>query len=126
MSRRHEFSQSTKREALKRSGGRCEANDPVYGMEPGTRCYADLAKGKQFDHWPLPAGDEGSDTLENCMVVCLDCHGWKTTHYDVPMLAKGKRIFDKHNGIERKSSRPMVGSKASGLRKKMNGDVERR
>lgn len=100
---RHEFKARTKREALLRSGKLCEAVGEVYGLEPGVRCNAPLSHGVEFDHWPIPATDKGSDTLENCMAVCLPCHRFKTSHYDVPMQAKGRRIRDKHAGIRQPS-----------------------
>lgn len=96
---RHEFSKPTKREARRRSGEFCEAVGEVYGLPPGQRCNAPLSKGVEYDHYPFPAGDPGSDTLDNCVACCLSCHRWKTSHYDVPVLAKGKRTADKHNGI---------------------------
>ena len=102
---RHEFTRQTKREALRRAGagdvGRatCEAVGARYGLPPGKRCDAPLSHGVEFDHYPLPAGDEDSDTLENCVACCKTCHRWKTSHYDVPVLAKGKRVSDKTLGI---------------------------
>jgi 5-methylcytosine-specific restriction enzyme A len=102
-SRRYEFSKALKRDALKRSEKRCEAVGLVYGLEPGERCYAPLDHGVEFDHYPAPATDEGSDTLANCVACCPKCHARKTAAYDVPMQAKGKRISDKHLGIRRPS-----------------------
>ncbi len=52
------------------------------------------------------------------------CHKTKTAA-DMSSLAKGKRFRDRNLGIKR-SSRPMPGSRASGIRKKMDGSVERR
>ena len=98
---RHEFSKAIKREALKRSEHRCEAAGEVYGLVPGHRCNGDLGHGVEFDHYPVPATDPGSDKLENCVAACKTCHRFKTSTYDVPMQAKGKRISDKHNGISR-------------------------
>jgi 5-methylcytosine-specific restriction protein A len=98
-SRRYEFSKETKREALRRSGKRCEAVGTVYGLEAGERCNAPLDGGVEFDHYPSPATDKGSDTLENCVAACKTCHGFKTRSYDIPMQAKGKRVSDKHLGI---------------------------
>jgi 5-methylcytosine-specific restriction endonuclease McrA len=99
-SRRYEFSKPTMREADKRAGGRCEATGWVYGLEPGQRCNAPFKGGKkEFDHYPLPATMEGSDTLENCMVCCPECHGHKTRTFDIPVQAKTKRVSDKFNGI---------------------------
>lgn len=100
---RHEFTKAIKRDALKRSGGLCEAVGAVYGLEPGQRCNAPLSHGVEFDHWPIPATDKGSDTLDNCVSCCRTCHRFKTSHYDVPMQAKGKRIRDKHAGIRHPS-----------------------
>lgn len=100
---RHEFSTKTKREALKRSGGLCEAVGAVYGLDPDQRCNGNLGAGVEFDHYPLPATDKGSDTLENCVACCKTCHRIKTSHYDLPMQAKGKRVRDRHLGIKPKS-----------------------
>lgn len=102
-SRRYEFSKSIMREALARSGGRCEARGVAYGLERGQRCDAVL-KAKEFDHYPLPATMEGSDTLENCVVCCPTCHGYKTRTLDIPIQAKTKRVSDKHLGIRKPSS----------------------
>jgi len=97
---RHEFSTKTKRLASERAGNRCEATGEVYGLDPGRRCNANLkGKRKEFDHYPLPAGMEGSDALDNCVVCCTDCHGHKTRTYDLPMQAKDKRIRDLEQGI---------------------------
>lgn len=98
-SRRYEFSKQTKREALRRSEGRCEAVGEVYGLEAGKRCNAPLSHGVEFDHYPLPATGKGSDTIENCVSACKTCHRFKTSSFDVPMQAKSKRVSDKHLGI---------------------------
>lgn len=98
--RRYEFGKPVMREALARSGGRCEALGEVYGFEPMQRCNAPFkGAAKEFDHYPVPATEEGSDTLENCVVCCPDCHSHKTRTFDVPVQAKVKRVSDKHNGI---------------------------
>lgn len=103
-SKRYEFSKQTKREALRRSEGLCEAVGAVYGLGPGQRCNAPLSHGVEFDHYPAPATDKGSDTLENCVAACRTCHRTKTSSFDVPMQAKAKRVSDKHLGIRRPSS----------------------
>lgn len=96
---RYEFTKKTKREALQRSGGKCEAIGEVYGLEPEQRCNAFLSYGVEFDHYPIPAGVKDSNDLENCVAVCSVCHKFKTRTYDIPMQAKDKRIRDKHAGI---------------------------
>lgn len=99
-SRRYEFNTQTRRDAFDRSGGRCEAVGVAYGLEPGQRCNAVLVR-KEFDHYPLPATMEDSDTLENCVVCCPTCHKHKTRTLDIPVQAKTKRVSDKHKGIVR-------------------------
>lgn len=102
---RSEFTKATKRQALERSGGRCEAVGAVYGLNPGQRCNSDFARGKEFDHYPKRAADGGDNSLENCMCVCTQCHAFKTRTFDTPMAAKGKRVSDKHLGISTTTSR---------------------
>lgn len=101
---RHNFSAKVKRQARERSGGFCEAVGEVYGLPAGQRCNAPLAgKRVEIDHYPIPATDEGSDTLGNAVACCTDCHGFKTRTYDVPMQAKGKRVATRHMGIRPQS-----------------------
>lgn len=107
---RDDFSKSTKREALKRSGLFCEAVGTVYGLEPGQRCNAPLGHGVEFDHYPIPATERDSAGLENCVACCKTCHGFKTRTFDIPVQAKTKRVSDKHLGIRKPSrwaSRPL-------------------
>jgi len=104
---RHNFSPKTKRIARERSGGFCEAEGAVYGLEPGQRCNAPLAgKRVEIDHYPIPATDEGSDVLENAVTCCTDCHGFKTRSYDIPMQAKGKRVSDRNLGLSQPGGLP--------------------
>jgi hypothetical protein len=63
----------------------------------------------------------GDTSLTNCAVLCLPCHGVKTQKIDVPMIAKAKRVADKHLGIRKPSRFP--GSRDSRWKKKMNGEV---
>jgi 5-methylcytosine-specific restriction protein A len=112
MSRR-EFPKQVKRDALKRAAKCCEACGFPFGVK------------FHFDH-DIADGLGGEPTLDNCKVLCHACHADKTTKHDVPLIAKVKRINDKHNGIRTTTSRPMPGSRASGLRKRMNGTVDRR
>lgn len=95
---RSEFGTKVRREARARSGGFCEAQGMVYGLPPGQRCNVPLVK-VEFDHYPVRAADGGEATLENCVAVCPTCHRWKTTHFDTPQAAKGKRIALRHEGI---------------------------
>ncbi len=104
---RHNFSAKVKRKARERSGGRCEAIGAVYGLRPGQRCNASLdGKRVEIDHYPIPATDDGSDVLGNAVTCCVDCHGFKTTTYDIPMQAKGKRVSDRSLGLRPQGSMP--------------------
>jgi 5-methylcytosine-specific restriction protein A len=89
---RLEFSKATRKAALIRSGGICEAMGAVYGLEPGERCTASLAYGVEYDHYPKSALDEDSNGLDNCVACCPAHHKHKTRTYDIPMQAKGRRI----------------------------------
>jgi len=78
----------------------------------------------EFDHIiPLAMGGEHREG--NLQLVLSTAHREKTKQ-DVAALAKARRLAAKHAGIERRKSRPMPGSKASGLRKRMDGTVEKR
>jgi cytochrome c553 len=97
---RREFTKAVKREALKRSGGLCEASGPWYGLAAGQRCNAPLAHGVQFDHIILDANSK-DNSLENCAAVCLRCHGMKTAKHDTPLAAKTLRQQDAARGIRK-------------------------
>jgi hypothetical protein len=98
--RQGEFSTKTKRERLKQSGGFCEAEGPIYGLEPNTRCNSDLGRGVDFDHH-IALAIGGTNGIENCRAVCVQCHKHKTRTNDVPKAAKTKRQSDKNKGIRR-------------------------
>jgi 5-methylcytosine-specific restriction endonuclease McrA len=115
---RAEFSKPVKREALKRSGGLCEAVGRLYGLEPGQRCNAPLAYGVEFDHVVLEANSH-DNSLENCAAACPKCHKHKTRRVDIPTAAKTVRQQDKLGlGIRKRSAWPK-----SKWRKKVSGEV---
>lgn len=93
---RTEFSRSTRQEALKRSGLRCEASGTRYGLEPEQRCNCHLSLGVQFDH-DVPDQLGGDNSLENCRAICVQCHRIKTRG-DIQQIRKSDRQRDKHNG----------------------------
>lgn len=66
----------------------------------------------------------GEDSREN-MAPAHEACGIEKTRDDHARAAKAKRVKARHLGITR-PKRPMPGSKASGLRKRMDGTVERR
>ena len=111
---RREFSQKVRTLAFERANGWCE--------ECGAKLFPG---GYQYDH-VLPAALGGDRTLDNCKVICLPCHGLKTTKEDRPKIHKADRARVKIMDGKKRKSRPIPGSKASGWRKRMDGTVERR
>jgi 5-methylcytosine-specific restriction protein A len=100
MADRREFTKPTKRAALLRSGGKCEAVGTWYGLPAGQRCGADLAYGVQYDHIILDANSK-DNSLENCAAVCIKCHKHKSAKVDTPTAAKTLRQQDAARGIKR-------------------------
>lgn len=94
MTARREFTKQTKRDALARSCGYCEAIGPMYGLQMECRCNASLAYGVEFDHIILDVNSK-DNSLENCAAVCIKCHKHKTRTHDIPKAAKTQRQRDK-------------------------------
>src|SRR5262245_6198538 len=105
---RNEFSKATKREALRRSGGKCEAIGSWYGLPAGEYCNAPLAKGVEFDHIVLDANSK-NNSLNNCAAVCIRCHKFKTAKHDIPVAAKTLRQQDRHLGIRKPATLKSAG-----------------
>jgi len=122
---RREFSTRVRKEALRRSGGLCEAVGKRYGLEPGQRCEAPLSHGVQFDH-ERPDWYNGEPTLENCRAVCRQCHKHATHQVDAPRMAKARRNNAKHIGAKAPSRTPLPGGRRSKWKRKMNGEVVER
>lgn len=118
--KRLEFSKKTKRLAWERADGRCEM---AWG---GERCNAKLFSGNtEYDHI-LECARGGANDLGNCVVSCAPCHRLKTKK-NRPAVDKTRRQSDMAKGIrtrERKG-RPLPGTRASGIRKRMDGTVEK-
>jgi len=112
---RQEFTPRTKLDAWKRSNGHCE--------NCGIKIIA--GNGPEYDHI-VAAALGGAADLDNCAVLCRNCHGAKTAQHDIPKIAKSNRVIKRNAGIKRRKGKPMPGSKASGWRKRMDGTVERR
>lgn len=73
----------------------------------------------------IPLAQGGEDGGDNLRPAHVACHRVKTSQ-DATDTAKAKRREARHLGIKRTTSRPLPGSKASGIRKRFNGTVERR
>lgn len=108
-----------KREALARSGLRCEAEGELYGLPPQVRCGADLGYGVEFDHAILWANSRDS-SLGNCVAVCPKCHRFKTTQHDTPKAAKTVRQSEMGKKL-RETRNPMPGSRKSKWKRTMDG-----
>lgn len=116
MSERAEFSRKTMELAWLRAGGHCQ--------ECGKQIRA--GDGPEYDH-DKPAFYGGGNELANCRVLCRPCHSLKTRSYNSVEMPKSRRLIRKGGGLRGKAlkGRPMPGTRASGVRKRMNGDVER-
>ena len=128
MTPRREFSSVTKRLAWARANGRCEGiiHDPFCNNEPyNYRCNAPIDLGEfHYDHID-PDWFSKDNELENCQVLCKQCHDAKTKR-DVKNIAKSKRIQAKRIKARKPRARPMPGTKRSGWKRRIDGTVERR
>lgn len=125
MSGRREFTDKQKTEIFQRASGRCERcrRKVVGSLKP------------HYDHsTPDAVADKSNPlTADDGQLLCNECHDTKTNEQawgpasrgDKTEIAKTKRIIEKQAGVKRKSGRPLPGTKASGMRKRMNGTVER-
>jgi hypothetical protein len=125
MSNRREFTDKQKLAMWERCGGLCE------------RCGRKIvgALKPRYDHIvPDAVADKSKPiTAADGQCLCHECHDRKTfkqyggpaSRGDVSEIAKTDRIIEKQAGVKKRKGRPMPGSKASGLRKRMDGKVER-
>lgn len=67
----------------------------------------------------------GEPTIENCKVHCKVCADRKTFTEDNPRMSKADRVLKKYYGLMPAKKRPLPGTRASGVRKRMDGRVER-
>lgn len=120
---RREFPQAVRKLAFKR----CCKNGTMPGIPQCENCGNVLRSGNiEYEHLQAD-GLAGEPTLENCGVWCaVPCASKKTRTQDIPRMAKADRVLKASYGLKTKGSRPMPGSRASGLRKRMNGQVEKR
>jgi 5-methylcytosine-specific restriction protein A len=66
----------------------------------------------------------GMNRESNLQPLCLICHLHKTGE-DVAAKSRTARIRIKHYGLKKPKGRPMPGTRASGIRKRMSGKIER-
>lgn len=94
----------------------------------GGVCYLCKCKIQVGERWeaehPDPLWAGGSDDPSKLKPAHINCHAIKTAD-ETAQRAKEFRQRAAHLGIKKPVSRPIPGSKASGVRKRMNGTVER-
>jgi len=89
-------------------------------------CSMKVVPGEDWDvshDIPLEAG--GKDDATNWFVAHRKCHRVHTSTVDAPMIAKVKRIHQKHVGAKKARS-PMPLGRASKFKRKMDGTIVRR
>lgn len=89
-------------------------------------CSMKVIPGQEWDvshDIPLEAG--GADDASNWLVAHRKCHRVHTSTVDIPLIAKVKRIHQRHIGA-RKPKAPMPGGRLSKWKRKMDGTVVRR
>lgn len=125
VTRRLEFSERTKREAFALRGGVCPGL-----IEIKSTCGRPI---EEYDHI-MRNEIKPDNSLENCRPLCKVCHAIKTV-MDAKAAAKGRRMRGETKKAQakaksaakvKKASRPMPGSRASGWKRKMDGNWERR
>lgn len=89
-------------------------------------CLEPIPAGEPFiDEHVIPLELGGKNDDSNRGIAHYPCAKAKTK-LDAKLIAKASKRRAKHLGIKTHNSRPMAGTKRSGLRKRMNGQVERR
>lgn len=86
---RVEFTKAVKLAAWRRAGGRCEHCTALLGGKVG---HYDHVNPEAFSH---------DASLENCQLLCVECHDAKTNGTDKPAIAKSNRIRTRHVGIKK-------------------------
>lgn len=125
---RNNFTKAQMRAMRERSGDVCEAGKfgtgKMYCMADADHCWR---KAEEFDHITADALKRTRiQSIEEGLHVCGVHHKVKTHNHDRPKIRKAKRIDESRAGIKPRFSRPMPGSKASGWKKLMSGEVVRR
>lgn len=114
---RNNFTSDTKRQAYKRSKGICECHLIPHVFK--VFCGLALGSGNTFYEHIHPDKISGRNDLDNAAVLTRTCWKFKTANYDLPVIAKVKRIEDRARGIRPAQFNPIPGTIASGIKKPM-------
>jgi hypothetical protein len=96
-----------------------------------------------WDHYPIRRADGGTNDPRNIRPLSIAAHGEKTAKTDIPQIAKGKRLARSAEEtrriilarvgqladaevMRRKRKHPLPCGKASGWKKRLDGQVVRR
>lgn len=89
-------------------------------------CSMKVIPGQEWDvSHEIPLETGGRDDDSNWLVAHRRCHRVHTSTVDIPLIAKVKRIHQRHIGAK-KSKSPMPFGRGSKLKRKMDGSVVRR
>lgn len=87
-------------------------------------CKLKVHPGEEWDvshEIPLEAG--GKDDDSNWYVAHRKCHRDHTARVDAPLIAKTKRMHQRHIGAAPKSKKPLPGGRNSKWKRRMDGTV---
>lgn len=113
MTTRRHISTTARVRIFERTGGVCHL------------CGGRIHAGEQWDaEHPTALAMGGSDKEEDLRPAHAKCHRPKTAQ-DIADIARAKRREARHIGAKAPSRNPLPGSRASGIRKRFNGTVEK-
>lgn len=98
-----------------RDGGRCQCG-----------CWCKIYPGDKWETDHTKAIKNGGENRESNLRTLLFAHHKQKTKADLAEKSKVYRMKVKDLGIRKTSGRPMPGTKRSGIKKKVNGEVVQR